>query len=116
VDVRLNAVSRRRGYSRKALAAALGEAGIEYEHEPDLGNPPDNRDSFRRGDGDEGRRRMREILEDAGHPALLRLVDRARTDRVAVLCVERDRRRCHRDVITEVVTEIEPTIEVVPIP
>ena len=115
VDVRLNAVSRRRGYSRKTLAAALQAAGIEYRHEPDLGNPPDNRDSFRRGDGEEGRRRMREILADGSAPALGRLIEHARDARVAVLCVERDRLRCHRDVITDALMEADPTIEVLQI-
>jgi uncharacterized protein (DUF488 family) len=112
VDVRLNPVSRRRGYSRKTLTAALHAAGIEYRHEPDLGNPPDNRDSFRRGDGEEGRRRMREILENGSAPALGRLIECARNVRVAVLCVERDRLRCHRDVITDAVKEADPSIEV----
>ena len=115
IDVRLNPMSRRRGYSRKSLSAALDEAGIGYLHERELGNPPDNRDSFRQGDGEEGRRRMRSILENGSGSALQRVVDCARGDRVAVLCVERDRHRCHRDVITEMVEEIDPTIEVVQI-
>lgn len=115
IDVRLNPVSRRRGYSRKALSAALEDAGIEYRHEPALGNPQDNRDSFRRGDGEEGRRRMREILENGSETALRRLTEDARGARVAVLCVERDRLRCHRDVITEMVNELDPTIAVLEI-
>lgn len=115
IDVRLNPSSRKPGFSRKSLVAALAGAGISYEHEPDLGNPPDNRDSFRHGDGEEGRRRMRDILENGSGPALDRLIEHARGHRVAVLCVERDRRRCHRQVITEMVQEIDPTIEVLQI-
>jgi uncharacterized protein (DUF488 family) len=113
VDVRLNAVSRRKGYSKKALAAALESAGIEYIHEPELGNPQDNRASFRDGDGSEGRERMRARLENGSGDALRRLIDLARKDRIAVLCVERDRVRCHRDVITEMASELEPSIDVV---
>lgn len=112
VDVRLNPMSRRRGYSRKSLSALLEEAGIEYQHEPDLGNPPENRDSFRRGDGQEGRTRMRTILENGSRPAIQRLLEHARGQRIAILCVERNRVRCHRDVITEIVQEIDPAIEV----
>lgn len=115
VDVRLNAVSRRRGFSKKALSAELHAAGIEYRHEPGLGNPPENRDSFRSGSSEEGRRRMREILENGSGPTLRHLVSDARESRIAVLCVERDRLRCHRDVITEMVSEIDPAIEVVQI-
>src|SRR5262245_34481372 len=102
VDVRMTPASRRPGFSRKALTAALDGVGIEYRHEPSLGNPPDNRDSFRKGDGREGRLRMRERLSNGSEPALRRLIDLARTERVAVLCVERDRHRCHRQVITDV--------------
>ena len=54
VDVRLNAVSRKSGFSKKRLTQALKDAGIEYVHEKDLGNPQDNRDSFRNGDGEAG--------------------------------------------------------------
>ncbi len=112
IDVRLNPVSRKPGWSKRSLQATLEAAGIEYRHERALGNPPDNRDSFRRGDGDEGRRRMREILSNGSGPALQRLVDDAAVRRVAVLCVERGARRCHRQVITDMAQELDPSIEV----
>jgi len=111
IDVRLTPASRKPGFSKKSLSAKLGEAGIEYVHERDLGNPPENRDSFRTGDGTAGRRRMRQILEEHGD-ALHRLAALARRERIAVLCVERDRHRCHRDVVTEMVQELDPAIEV----
>ena len=63
VDVRLNPISRKPGFSRKTLSSELQASGIDYRHEADLGNPPDNRDSFRRGDPEVGRRRMREDPE-----------------------------------------------------
>jgi len=115
VDVRLNAVSRKAGWSKKSLQAALETAGIEYRHEPALGNPPENRDSFRHGDGEDGRRRMREILTNGSGSALMQLVEDARGRRVAVLCVERGAQRCHRQVITDMAQEIEPAIEVLPV-
>lgn len=115
VDVRLNPVSRKRGWSRRSLQTALEAAGISYRHEPALGNPTDNRDSFRRGDGEEGRRRMRERLAADGGPALAQLATDARNARVSVLCVERAATRCHRLVITDVIREQDPTIEVLQI-
>ena len=48
VDVRLNAISRKKGFSKSSLSQALREAGIEYRHKRQLGNPKDNRDPFRR--------------------------------------------------------------------
>lgn len=113
VDVRLNASSRRPGFSKKALSAALEDAGISYVHEKELGNPADNRDSFRVGDGSAGRERMRAILSNGAGVALDRVVELASDSRIAVLCVEREHTRCHRDVITEMARESDPTIEVV---
>jgi len=112
IDVRLTPTSRKPGFSKKSLSAVLGQAGISYVHERDLGNPPENRDSFRTGDGIEGRRRMRRMIQDQAGPALHRVADLARRERIAVLCVERDRLRCHRDVVTEMVQELNPAIEV----
>lgn len=113
VDVRLNASSRKPGFSRTRLSHALAEAGIEYIHEKALGNPPDNRESFMSGDGEEGRARMRAILTDGAEEALRRTVARAEIGRIAVMCVEREHRRCHRDVITAMAVEQNPSIEVV---
>jgi uncharacterized protein (DUF488 family) len=115
VDVRLNPTSRRPGWSKKSLQAALEGAGIAYRHEKTLGNPPENRESFRTGDPDVGRRRMREILDNGAGSALRRVVNDAKHQRIAVLCVERSEGQCHRKVITDMATEIDPSIEVVPI-
>lgn len=115
VDVRLNASSRRPGFSKTALSSALADAGITYVHERELGNPRDNRDSFRNGDGSEGRMRMRAQLDDEAAAALSRVADLAEGERIAVMCVERERARCHRDVITDVITEQRPDIEVLQI-
>jgi len=43
VDVRELPLSRRRGFSKSPLAAALTSAGIRYEHVRALGNPKPNR-------------------------------------------------------------------------
>lgn len=112
VDVRLNPISRKQGFSRRHLSEALEAAGIGYIHERALGNPPDNRDSFRDGDGELGRSRMRSILDNGAGEALDRVVELASTQRIAVLCVERDPRRCHRVVITEMAVERNPAIDV----
>ena len=45
-DVRLNAISRKPGFSKRALAAVLEEAGIRYVHDPRLGNPKPNRAGY----------------------------------------------------------------------
>jgi len=112
VDVRLTPASRRPGFSKRALSAALADHAIEYVHEHDLGNPPENRDAFRHGDVELGKTRMRARLENGSGDALLRLVNRARQEPVAVLCVEHAEARCHRQVVTAMACEIEPKLAV----
>lgn len=112
VDVRLNPSSRKPGFTRRHLAEALAEAGIGYIHERSLGNPPDNRAAFRSGDANEGRARMRALLANEGRQALRRVVELASSGRIAVMCVERDPARCHRDVVIDIAVERDPTIDV----
>lgn len=90
VDVRLNASSRRPGFSKRGLTTALSAAGIGYLHERDLGNPPENRDAFRNGPVEEGRQHMKQRLENGSSEALGRLVDRA--PRAGRCLVRRSRR------------------------
>lgn len=115
IDVRLNPISRKPGFSKKSLFTPLEAAGITYRHDAALGNPPENRDSFRTGDGDTGRRRMRELLSNGSGPALQRLVGDVQARRVAVLCVERGPQRCHRQVVIDMARELDPSIDVLDI-
>ncbi|MDQ3504076.1 MAG: DUF488 domain-containing protein [Actinomycetota bacterium] len=50
LDVRLNAISRKPGFSKKRLTAALAAVGIGYRHARALGNPRDNREPFHSAD------------------------------------------------------------------
>ena len=52
IDIREVANSRRAGFSKKALAASLDEAGIAYLHLRALGTPKAGREAARRGDAD----------------------------------------------------------------
>lgn len=112
-DVRLNPVSRKPGFSKKRLRDALEAVGVEYVHEPLLGNPPDNRDAFRNGDVEEGRLRFQQRLNNGSRDALMKLTEDTRQRTIALLCVERDADRCHRKVITEAVQETRPELMVV---
>ncbi|MDR2373223.1 MAG: DUF488 domain-containing protein [Bifidobacteriaceae bacterium] len=103
-DVRLTPVSRKPGFSKRALAAAVGEAGIEYLHYPELGNPRHNRAGYA-WTGEKGaaaRDAYRRML--AGPPAaaaMRSLGEAARSAKVAVLCFEADQRHCHRQQVLE---------------
>jgi uncharacterized protein (DUF488 family) len=50
VDTRAVAASRRPGFSKRALAAALDETGIGYVHLQKLGTPAEGRQAARAGD------------------------------------------------------------------
>jgi uncharacterized protein (DUF488 family) len=101
VDVRLNPVSRKRGFSKRQLAARLESAGIDYVHLPALGNPRDNRAAFRAGDPD-ARARFRRRLEEAEAVAALdELARLADAGVVAVLCLEADHDECHRSAVVD---------------
>ena len=107
VDVRLNPVSRKPGFSKRALASVLADAGIVYRHERSLGNPVENREPFRQGSA-ESRRRFLRVLDGDGAPAFERLIGLARGSRVAVLCFERDHDRCHRSCIVDAAVAADP--------
>lgn len=100
VDVREAPVSRRPGFSRRALAATLVGAGIGYRHEGGLGAPKPIRDRVRQ-DGELGAffDAYREHL--AGRAALLERLAAEIAGAAALLCLEADPRRCHRLLVAE---------------
>jgi uncharacterized protein (DUF488 family) len=109
VDLRLNAVSRRPGFSKSALGRALDGAGIEYVHLRALGNPKENRPAFAGKNVDRGRARYRNLLSEPGPAeALEQLRDLAACKHVALMCFERDEQRCHRLVVVDELTRVRP--------
>ena len=112
VDVRLSAFSRKPGFSANALHRELADSGISYRHEPALGNPKDNRDSFRQGNP-QSRERFMDHLNTHGTAALERVLAAASSGRVALLCYERDHGTCHRDSILDAAHRLNPALEVV---
>lgn len=107
VDVRLNAISRKRGFSKTALSQALAEAGITYLHRPVLGNPKENRADYSEQyseAGDAARERFRILLTGTeANAAIDEVVTLARSGRVAVMCFERSQLHCHRQQIIDAV-------------
>ena len=102
VDVRLNAISRRRGFSKTALNNALDAAGIAYLHLRALGNPKENRPAFGGEKVEAGRAAYRELLvAPAAAAELEHLAELADERHVAVMCFERDEQHCHRKVVID---------------
>ena len=109
-DVRAVASSRRPGFSKTKLAAALNEAGIEYLHLRGLGTPAEGRAAARAGRHEEMLRMYRTHLEtDAARNDLEALVDIVSSGkRVCVMCLEADAAHCHRSVVAREVAERVP--------
>jgi uncharacterized protein (DUF488 family) len=106
VDVREVASSRRAGFSKKSLAAALDEAGIAYIHMKQLGTPKLGREAARRGDTET----MTEIFEGkmaepASQLALAETAELAGKGRICLMCLEHDWRGCHRTIVARYLAE-----------
>lgn len=115
-DVRLNAVSRKAGFSKTRLKDALAAAGIGYRHLRSLGNAKENRQPFWDGRVEEGRRVFRETLRSPeAEASLLELANMAADEVIAVLCFESDMEMCHRKVIIDEVIDAAP-VPVVALP
>jgi uncharacterized protein (DUF488 family) len=107
VDTRAVAASRKRGFSKRQLAAALDQAGIGYIHLQKLGTPTEGRNAARSGDLDKLWRvyakhlKTPEAIEAMGE--LVGLVKKGKA--ICLLCFERDPQHCHRSRIAEIVNE-----------
>jgi uncharacterized protein (DUF488 family) len=105
VDVRRTPLSRKPGLSKNSVAARLCDAGIEYLHLPQLGNPRDNRDAFRRGDEAAVARYRAALRMPEGQAALAQLLRLARHRRIALMCFELNPAECHRSMVAEELAE-----------
>lgn len=119
VDIRYLPLSRRPGFSKNSLKAAVEEAGIGYRHFRQLGTPADGRAAARRGDHAELSRiyaGQLELPEALAQMAELRAL--AEDQRVALLCYERDAAECHRSLLYDALfadferVDLAPTIVV----
>lgn len=102
-DVRANPMSRKKGFSKKALAEACEAAGIRYEHLPELGIPTAKRKGLKtQADYDA----LFAVYEREWLPGQGETIDRLRGwldegEWVALTCYERDASRCHRHFVAE---------------
>lgn len=104
VDVRALASSRRPGFAKTALSAALEGAGIGYLHLRALGTPAEGRAAVRAGKPAVMRRIFAAHLAgDEPQAALANLTDLAQRQRVCLLCLEADPAQCHRTLVAEAV-------------
>lgn len=101
VDTRAVAASRRPGFSKRQLAAALAEEGIGYVHLQKLGTPAEGRQAARAGDHDRlWKIYDKHIQKPESQQALGELLALIKSKkRIALLCYCRDPKTCHRSRI-----------------
>ena len=105
LDVRDRPISRRPGFSKRQLAAAIEEAGIKYVHLAALGTPPEGRLANRRRQWE----RFWAIVDERfARPEaeldLQRAAAIAASEPGCLLCYEADPRICDRSRIAEILT------------
>ena len=111
IDVRALPLSRRPGFSKSPLRAALAEAGIDYVHLRALGTPASGREAARKGRHDDlnriyaGQLELPEAIAQAAQ-----MLELAAEEPSALLCFERDPESCHRSLL---IAAVAPKVEVV---
>lgn len=104
IDVRALPLSRRPGFSKSPLRAALNEVGIDYVHLKALGTPSEGRTAARAGRHEEleriyaGQLELPEAIVQAEQMREL-----ASEKPSALLCYERDPAGCHRTLLMDAV-------------
>ena len=114
VDVRELPNSRRRGFSKKALASALADGGIAYVHARALGNP--HRDLYRAGRLAEGEAAYRAHLTAPEGQETLAYLHATLDTPTCLLCLEASPEHCHRRLVAEALRDRVPGLEVVDLP
>jgi uncharacterized protein (DUF488 family) len=103
LDVRQLPLSRKRGFSKNALAVALHHVGIVYSHLPALGCPRPIRDRYK-SDGDWPVYAKAFATYLAGRGDALAEVGRiARQTSGCLICFEADFNRCHRSIVARAI-------------
>jgi uncharacterized protein (DUF488 family) len=106
IDVRDLPQSRRAGFSKRQLAAAMAEVGIEYRHVKPLGTPKEGRVAHRTGDRATFWRIVEtRLAEPEARAALEEVAALALEQPSCLVCYEGDWRTCHRARIVELLAE-----------
>lgn len=104
IDVRAVPQSRKPGFSKRQLAAALDEIGISYVHLQGLGTPKAGRDAVRAGHPERMEVIFREhMTSDRAQAELVQAKTLASERLACLLCFERDHNTCHRRLVAEMI-------------
>jgi uncharacterized protein (DUF488 family) len=106
IDVRDRPISRRPGFSKRQLAAAIEDAGMRYVHLQPLGTPPEGRLAGRRHEWDRFWGIVGEKLtRPEAELALQEAAEIAEAAPSCLLCYEADWQICHRRRVAEILAQ-----------
>ena len=103
LDIRMNPISRKRGFSKKKLEESLSEAGIQYIHSRDLGSPKALRDTYY------ANKEYQQFFDSfrsyltGQTDAIAQAVTLAAHDDVCLMCVEETPGMCHRHIVADTI-------------
>ena len=102
IDIRDVPLSRKRGFSKKALAGALAARDIAYIHIKQLGDPKPGREAARREEFAAFRKIYRQHLKGSDAQAALKIAARMAGETPScLLCFERAHEHCHRTIVAK---------------
>lgn len=102
VDVRELPLSRKKGFSKNGLNAAVLKAGIDYLHVKALGDPKPGREAARAGNHALFVEIFTQHIDgENAQLALNELADTVKGKRVCLTCFERHHEGCHRKIVAE---------------
>ena len=105
VDVRELPISRRKGFAKKALSAAVESAGISYIHLGGLGDPKEGREAARAGDLKRFLRIFsRHLRAPEAQADLARAVELTASGGACLMCYERTPDECHRNLVADAIS------------
>ena len=115
IDVRALPLSRRPGFSKSPLRAALEEEGMEYVHLKALGTPAEGRSAARAGRHEDMKRIYAGQLElPEAIVQSAQMLALAAEKPSALLCFERDPAHCHRTLLLNAVGQDAEIIDLQP--
>lgn len=104
LDVRELPLSRKKGFSKRALESALTDAGISYRHMPALGCPKPIRNRYKKsGDWAQYTREYKKHLKSQ-QPAVDEVVTINQRSKACLVCFEADPLFCHRSIVAQAAT------------
>ncbi len=106
IDVRDVPLSRKRGFSKTALAAMLDKNGIAYMHLKGLGDPKLGRQAARAGQHDQFRRIFgNHMATEVAQRDLGRAVELIQARPCCLMCFEQEHGNCHRSIVAHHIAE-----------